>query len=151
MKKIFIGLILILSNCSENKNQKIEEEFYQTFGKEKSEIIDEIVNYGSSLLMQAYNSDTKEQAYKAFVSDLQKTRPDSLELNFTKNQTDSFLNLFEKEKIKYDIFKFREENGIEKYIFDTDGKFMSVLNKVKETDKLAYDYYVSYNDTGQLP
>ncbi|MCF8456953.1 MAG: hypothetical protein K9H62_13570 [Bacteroidales bacterium] len=152
MKKLKIMvLVLIAVSCSTNNQDKTIAIFTDTFGEEYTAIFDEIVQTGETMLINAYKTNSTNEAYQLFLSDVASIEIDSLNIGLSEVEINSFVNLFEKDNLKYRIWNFSKRNGIDVFGFDMQGLFMKAIMTLIPTNKAASEFYKSYNVAGQVP
>lgn len=105
---------------------------------------------GDALLIQAYNVKTSKEAYSLFLLNLQKNDLDGIELKFTEAEIKSFVNLFEKNHLKHEIWEFSKRDNLDVFNMDFEGGFLLTFKKLKPKYIIAVDYYDTYNAIGIL-
>lgn len=146
-----ILFFLIISACSfGDKNNETVHAFYNTFGKENTKAIDNIVSYADSLLMKNYETRSLNKAYKLFLKEVSSVQIDSLDIGLSHNEISSFVDLFEVNGLKFEIWSFSELNGKEVFEFDMQGAYMKTFEKLQDNNVVAENYFATYDSSGGI-
>jgi hypothetical protein len=152
MKKLlFIIFTLFIIQCSSDKNEvKIKEIFNDTFGKENTQLLDKIVAYSDDLLMQVYEVNEVSKAYELFLTDIKNNKLAELDIGLPLNKTHAFIDLFEQDSLKFNIWEFSVIDGRDVYSVNFQGKYFMTIEKTKEFDEFALKYYDTLMAAGDI-
>ena len=149
LKKLLF-ILLAWSCTNENPNKLYIETYNMVFGVNNTKVIDKIIDYGDSLLLKAYDQHKIEVAYKLFLNDIQNNRIDSFDIGLTNEEMENFINLFEINNLKNEIWSFSERDGREVFSIAYNGKFLNSFEKLIDKDRIALDYFDMYGAGGGI-
>lgn len=150
LKLITQLFLFVLSwSCTNVKpNQIYIESFNETFGVKDTEFIDEIIEYGDSLLLKAYDQVVIEDAYELFLTQVKYEGIDTIDIGLTIEDMKGFISLFEKNNLKNKIWSFSDREGREIFDLAYDGAFLTTFQKLHMKDSIALNYWNAYRAAG---